>query len=88
MSTLARLLRDTSHGAFPVVREGSSSSSLEGTVGRPELTLALLRLPKREEGERRPPPEPVKPRMSFQNITEFIDSRKTKENSKEIRLEC
>ncbi len=77
-ANIAKLLLDTSHGAFPVV--AGKDGKLLGLVGRPELTLSLLLMSRERENR-----ETYVPKMSFNDVTEFIDSRKTKENSKEIR---
>ncbi len=94
-SAVAKLLLDTNHGAFPVV--SGDKGTLEGLIGRPELTLALMQIPpsgpgeeeeEEEEGRGRGRAEaegPLKPKITFPQITEFVDSRRTKENSIEIR---
>ncbi len=86
MSNVARLLLDTTHGAFPVVSGNPScSGALEGTVNRPELLLALMQVPQPSERGEGMEEAPIRPKITFVQITEFIDTRKTKENSIDIR---
>ncbi len=77
-STIAKTLLNTCHNAFPVV--SVDEGRLLGLVTRPELMLSLHIMVKRQIVNRT-----YTPAISFTDVMEFIEKRRTKHNSREIR---